>query len=79
MYGLNYSNAYPVRNIPAYITKSPGRFNFSTLVLSFSNIYIRYPLSPMRDLLYYLIISSLSFAVPISISFLLRASILPST
>ena len=58
MYGLNYSNAHLIRNIPVYVTKSPGRFNFSTLVLSLSNIYMRYPLSPMRDLLYYLIISN---------------------
>ena len=79
MYGLNHSNAYPIRNIPVYITVSPGRFSFSALVLSLSDIYIRYPLSPIYDLLYLLIISNLSFTVPILISFLLRASILPST
>ena len=75
MFSLNHSNAHPVRNIPAYITKSPSRFNFSTLVLSLSNIYIRYPLSPMRDLLYRLIISNLSFVTPILVSLLLKASI----
>ena len=79
MYNLNYSNAYPIRNIPIYITESPSRFNFSTLVLSLSDIYIRYPLSPVRDPLYYLIISNLNFTIPIYISFLLRASILSST
>ena len=67
----------PIRNIPAYITKSPGRFNFGTLVLSLSDIYIRYPLSPVCDLSYYLIISNLSFTAPILVSLLLRASILP--
>ena len=78
MYSLNHSNVYLVRNIPVYITVSPGRFSFSALVLSLSNIYIKYPLSPIRDLLYLLIISNLSFTIPILISFLLRVFILSS-
>src|SRR5437016_1781620 len=79
IYGSNHFNACPIKNIPAYTIESLSRFNFGALVLSLSDIYIRYPLSPMRDLLYLLIISNLSFAAPILISFLLRASILPST
>ena len=79
MYGLNYSSALPNRNIPAYATESPGRFNFSALVLSLSDFCVRYPLSPIYDPLYYLIISNLSFAAPILVSLLLRAFILSST
>ena len=78
MYGLNHFSAFPVRNIPAYVTASPAMFNFKLLVLSLSNIYIRYPLSPVCDLLYRLIISNLIFNVPILFSFLLKALLLPS-
>ena len=60
------------------MTVSSGKFSRNALVLSLSNIYIKYPLSPIRDLLYYLIINNLIFNVPISLSLLLRASILPS-
>ena len=78
MYGLNYSNACPVRNIPVYITISLGKFGREFSVPSFSDIYIRYPLSPIYDPLYYLILSNLIFDVPILLSLLLRASVLPS-
>ena len=59
------------------MTVSPAEFNRKLLVLSFSDIYIRYPLSPIRDPLYYLIISSLILNIPILLSFLLKALLLP--
>ena len=78
IYNLNYFNAYPIKNIPIYIIVSPTKFSYKLLVLSLNNIYIKYPLSPIHDLLYYLIISNLFFNIPILLSLLLKASILPS-
>ena len=60
------------------MTISPAKANFNALVLIFSNIYIRYPLSPVCKLLYCLTIGNLIFNIPMSISLLLRASVLPS-
>ena len=60
------------------MTVSPAETNFTILVLTFSIIYIRYPLSPIYELLYYLTTSILIFNIPILFSLLLRASILPS-
>ena len=60
------------------MTILPTKANFDALVLIFSNIYIRYPLSLICGPLYRLIISNLIFNIPILLSLLLRASILPS-
>ena len=78
MYGLNYSSARPNKNIYTYATVSLAKLSFKLSVLSLSDICVRYPLSPVYDLLYYLIISSLIFNVPILFSFLLKALLLPS-
>ena len=60
------------------MTISPAKANFNTLVLIFSNIYIRYPLSPIHEPLYRSTVGNLIFNIPISLSLLLRASVLPS-
>ncbi len=73
-YSLNHSNTLPVRNIPAYITASGGVAILNLLYLSFSDIYVKYPLSFILDLLNYLTASSLTFAVPISFNLLLKVS-----
>ena len=73
-YGLNYFNALPVKNIPVYITVSTSVAIFGPLYLSFSDIYIRYPLSLMRVLLNYLTASNLTALVFILFSLLLKAS-----
>ena len=73
-YNLNHFNALPVKNIPIYITASTSVAILGPLYLSFSNIYIRYPLSLMRVLLNHLTASSLTFLVPIFFSLLLKAS-----
>ena len=78
IYGSNYSNACPDRNISVYVTVSPAKFSRGFLILSLSDIYIRYPLSPVRDLLYRLIISNLILNISILFSFLLKTLLLPS-
>ena len=55
-----------------------GKSIYNPLFLSLSNIYIRYLLSTVRDLLYRSTTGSLTFINPISLSLLLRATILPS-
>src|SRR6266576_3288053 len=72
-YSLNHFNALPVKNIFAYITASAGVIILGPLYLSFSNIYVRYPLSFTCMPLNYLTISSLTFLVPILFSLLLKA------
>ena len=44
-YGLNHSNAFPVKNIPVYVIASASVAILGPLYLSFNDIYIRYPLS----------------------------------
>src|SRR6266699_3506060 len=73
-YGLNHSNALPVKNIPIYITISAGITILGPLYLSFNDIYIRYPLSLILILLNHLTASSLTILVPILFSLLLKAS-----
>ena len=73
-YSLNYFNALPIKNIPAYITMSAGVAILGPLYLSFNDIYIRYPLSLTCVLLNHLTTSSLTILVPILFSLLLKAS-----
>src|SRR6266699_2644649 len=73
-YSLNHSDAFPVKNIPVYITISTGIAILGPLYLSFNNIYIRYPLSLTRVLLNHLTTSNLTVLVPILFSLLLKAS-----
>ena len=56
------------------MTMSAGVAILGPLYLSFSNIYIKYPLSLIHVLLNYLTASSLTFLVPIPFSLLLKAS-----
>jgi hypothetical protein len=51
-----------------YATISPTKGSYDPLFLSLSNIYVRYPLSAIRDPLYRLTASSLIFNAPISFS-----------
>ena len=73
-YSLNHSNALPIKNIPAYTTASASIAILGPLYLSFSDIYIRYPLSLIYILSNHLTASSLTFLVPIFFSLLLKAS-----
>ncbi len=73
-YSLNHSKALPVKNIPTYITTSTSITILGPLYLSFSNIYIKYPLSLTRVLLNYLTASNLTILIPILFSLLLKAS-----
>ena len=73
-YGLNHSNALPIKNIPIYTTTSAGVAILGPLYLSFNNIYIRYPLSLTYILLNYLTASTLTFLIFILFSLLLKAS-----
>ena len=73
-YGLNHSNALPVKNIPVYTTASAGIAILGPLYLSFNDIYIRYPLSLILVLLNHLTVGNLTVLVPILFSLLLKAS-----
>src|SRR6266576_2031953 len=74
-YNLNHFNALPVKNIPIYITVSASIAILGPLYLSFSDIYIRYPLSFTYIPLNHLTANSLTFLVPILFSLLLKASL----
>ena len=73
-YGLNHSNALPIKNIPIYVTASAGVAILGPLYLSFNDIYVRYPLSLILILLNHLIANSLTILFPILFSLLLKAS-----
>ncbi len=73
-YSLNHSNALPIKNIPAYATASAGVTILGPLYLSFSDIYIRYPLSLIRVLLNHSTANNLTALVSILFSLLLKAS-----
>ncbi len=60
------------------MTTSLGKSIRAPLFLSLSDIYIRYPLNAIYNLLNYLTTNNLTFVIPISFSFLSRAIILPS-
>ena len=73
-YSLNYFNAFPVKNIPAYTTASASITILGPSYLSFNNICVRYPLSLIRVPSNHLTAGNLTVLVPILFSLLLKAS-----
>ncbi len=72
-YGLNHSNALPVKNIPAYATASASVAILGPLYLSFNDICVKYPLSLVFVPSNHLTTSSLTVLVPILFSLFLKA------